>query len=793
MKKLLLIFTAVFTAFIFTVTAYADTLPRTYNAAEKGYVTPVKNQGDYGTCAAFSTVSCLESDYIMQGYGTKDNTDFSEAYLYWFSINNYWDDENSRYNGDGFSMEGNVFSMGLNELELFSSLKTDTAIAYEKDFPYSPYNNFNMGDYSEIERVSSGCNVRVKDVVTFDLDDRDAVKQWVTKHGGASVMFNSNQFYHGDNGTVAVNKIKIISNHAVTIVGWDDDFMPQGRFSGLVMREPGAWYCKNSWGPDWGDNGYFWLPYSDPTIMSIMGYSVTVSNSCESRYSYNALPDYTQAPFSGGVTKTANRFTADTDGVIEKVAFYTYAGSDVEGHAVDYAICLGGASTEGTLDHVGPAAATSAGRPMAVRSAGRIAANGGALTISDIYGLGAGAKTLTLDGSNTADNVAFDVRDGDGTLSVVKEGKGSWTIAQTSGSYGFTGALDVRGGTVKIIGDHSGQPFNRFRLWLKENAYANGAYSEYYSASDTSTRNFMIHRFALFDADGNAQTPGLAAQPTGTALAPGQYAYAFAERLYSASLTGLTGLENLLAGTGTSNRSQCRAMYDLNVNDPNTWVAIDMYMTNGTPAIKTLDYSFYYALDGGTTPPYASRQNPTAMALEGSADGLTWENVWTSNNIPLATVRNTLVISGKGVGNDTNLAKALVGNTRGARISHSYPTKSTGLIAATSFSVASNATLRTDGAALAFANGVTWRISAAGGGTLQGFTLPAEGTLDVSDLPSGASQLRLPVTCVDVSGLDNVAGWSIVSGASDLAARWSVGVRNGEIWMSRRGFCVTIK
>jgi autotransporter-associated beta strand protein len=470
-----------------------------------------------------------------------------------------------------------------------------------------------------------------------------------------------------------------------------------------------------------------------------------------------------------------------------------YAGSDVEGHAVDYAICLGGASTEGTLDHVGPAAATSAGRPMAVRSAGRIAANGGALTISDIYGLGAGAKTLTLDGSNTADNVAFDVRDGDGTLSVVKEGKGSWTIAQTSGSYGFTGALDVRGGTVKIIGDHSGQPFNRFRLWLKENAYANGAYSEYYSASDTSTRNFMIHRFALFDADGNAQTPGLAAQPTGTALAPGQYAYAFAERLYSASLTGLTGLENLLAGTGTSNRSQCRAMYDLNVNDPNTWVAIDMYMTNGTPAIKTLDYSFYYALDGGTTPPYASRQNPTAMALEGSADGLTWENVWTSNNIPLATVRNTLVISGKGIGNDTNLAKALVGNTRGARISHSYPTKSTGLIAATSFSVASNATLRTDGAALAFANGVTWRISAAGGGTLQGFTLPAEGTLDVSDLPSGASQLRLPVTCVDVSGLDNVAGWSIVSGASDLAARWSVGVRNGEIWMSRRGFCVTIK
>ena len=86
MKKLLITVTALFSALVFAATAFASALPEKYNAAEKGYVTPVKNQGDFSTCAAFSTVSCLESDYIMQGYGTKDNTDFSEAYLYWFSI-----------------------------------------------------------------------------------------------------------------------------------------------------------------------------------------------------------------------------------------------------------------------------------------------------------------------------------------------------------------------------------------------------------------------------------------------------------------------------------------------------------------------------------------------------------------------------------------------------------------------------------------------------------------------------------------------------------------------------------
>ena len=468
-----------------------------------------------------------------------------------------------------------------------------------------------------------------------------------------------------------------------------------------------------------------------------------------------------------------------------------YAGSDLDGHTVDYAICLGGAATEGTLEHVGSAAATATDRPIAVRSAGRIAANGGAMTLYDIYGLDAGAKTLTLDGSNNVDNVLFNVRDGAGTLSVVKEGKGSWIIAQTNGVYGFTGALDVRGGTMKIVGDHSSKPFNRFRLWLKENAYANGNHSECYGA-DTSTRNFMLHRFALFDADGNAQTPGLAVQPTGSTLAPGQYAYMSADRLESGGMSGgTTTLDNLLAGTIPGNRCQCKAKSEPNVNDPSTWVAIDMYMTNGTPAIATLDFSFYYA--SNSLPAYAARQNPTAMALEGSADGLTWENVWEEHDIPLAASRSTFVKSGKAAGNDTNLANALVGNKGGAAISHSYPATSSGILGATSFSVAENATLRTDGAALAFTNGVTWRVSAAGGGTLQGFTLPAEGTLDISDLPADASQLKLPVTCVNVIGLENLANWSLVSGEDDLSQRWVLSVRNGELWMSHHGLRVTIQ
>lgn len=41
-------------------------------------------------------------------------------------------------------------------------------------------------------------------------------------------------------------------NHAVNIIGWDD--------------EKGAWLIKNSWGKEWGENGYMWLKYGSNAI-----------------------------------------------------------------------------------------------------------------------------------------------------------------------------------------------------------------------------------------------------------------------------------------------------------------------------------------------------------------------------------------------------------------------------------------------------------------------------------------------------------------------------------------------
>ena len=63
------------------------------------------------------------------------------------------------------------------------------------------------------------------------------------------------------------------ANHAVTIVGWDDT-LPASIFETEGKQPPadGGWIVRNSWGTDWGMDGYFYLSYYDETICAVQTY-----------------------------------------------------------------------------------------------------------------------------------------------------------------------------------------------------------------------------------------------------------------------------------------------------------------------------------------------------------------------------------------------------------------------------------------------------------------------------------------------------------------------------------------
>ncbi len=284
---------------------YNANYPAKYDSRDFGYVTSVKNQEPFGACWAFAYCSAAETSLIKQGFENKNTVDLSEGHLAWFTGHTKSDiffdaDEDKMYFKNPFDFGGNPFIAD-------ATLARGSGFAKEKDFPYTE-KNAEMG-YSSFYKYK--CDYQLVSSETSYDTSVNNVKKAILESGSVAACYcaDVNRCYkNSKDGYCCYCPDYYESNHMVTIVGWDDNFSADN--FAIKPENNGAWIVKNSWGTDWGTNGYFWLSFYDMTFDEFTQIRVVPSGSYDEICQYDGVYCANILPCESTEAYMANIFPA---------------------------------------------------------------------------------------------------------------------------------------------------------------------------------------------------------------------------------------------------------------------------------------------------------------------------------------------------------------------------------------------------------------------------------------------------------------------------------------------------
>lgn len=231
---------------------FLSSFPEQLDWREDGWVTPVKHQGQCGSCWAFGTIAAMEARMRIQSNDPTLTIDLSEQDLVsCFNAGNGWGGCRGQY----LDVTCNYLnSSGVTNEECFPYVANETSCANKcSDREVFKLRSWSFLPCTYVHKVRWRESNGTTSLYQLDIPSVETIKSAVIKGPIVAGFAVYDDFYSYSGGVYQPGEnVNYVGLHAIAIVGWDDSDR--------------SWICKNSWGTGWGDSGYFKIRWIESNL-----------------------------------------------------------------------------------------------------------------------------------------------------------------------------------------------------------------------------------------------------------------------------------------------------------------------------------------------------------------------------------------------------------------------------------------------------------------------------------------------------------------------------------------------
>lgn len=260
------------------------TLPVSYdsrNVNGVSYIPAIRDQGDYGSCWAFSSLASAEAALIKKKL-RNTSVDLSEAHLVYYS-NFSAKDPLGNDGADETHHTGEYWDVGGNSTFAANALMNWKGAVQENLVPYSEVKV--PLSQTDTQMAYGSDTAHLVGWYQIDMTDMNAVKDAIMKYGAVSISYMHGNSYYNASTAAYYCDVEQGTNHGVAVVGWDDNYSKVNFRTQPASN--GAWLVRNSWNTWWGDEGYFWISYEDKTVTRAAVFDMDVADNYDNNYQYD--------------------------------------------------------------------------------------------------------------------------------------------------------------------------------------------------------------------------------------------------------------------------------------------------------------------------------------------------------------------------------------------------------------------------------------------------------------------------------------------------------------------------